>query len=698
MMGKRTNRFCLAATLMIALTDAARSEPPRVPIPRARSSDHSGAVAPQTARLAAPLSSSSALPNDISSADRSAIKHALDLIRRGKTDQLNELVKSISDPAGKKLVEWAYLRSDDCHASLERYLAFINANPGWPSIAMLRRRGEGTLWEDKRDLATIRGFFGNAKPETPKGRFAYARALIAEGNRTGAYAYVREAWRNDTFSRELEAQVLEAFPDALTSADHRARMDRRFLAEDIDGGMRIATRLGGADLAVAKARVAVIRKASNALALLEAIPTESRRDPGYIISRIQWLRRNDRIAEAGALMLSAPRDPGQITGADEWWVERRLLARKLLDIGDPQTAYHVARDAVVPPRENYRGEHEFTAGWIALRFLSNPELAMSHFVRVGQGTLNPITLGRSHYWQGRAAEAMGRTREAREHYESAARHSTAYYGQLARAKLGLNEIALRPLPTPTVAQRNSEVVRATAILYALGERDLVIPLAADLGERLNDTGILTAVGQVVEEHGDARSLLLIGKAALGRSLAVEHIAFPTVGIPNYNAIGPSIDRSVAYAIVRQESAFNQRDLSTANAMGLMQVTPEAGRYVAKKFNIAYNQKRLANDPVYNTQMGAAELGDLLQDYRGSYILSFAGYNAGRGRVREWVARYGDPRDPNVDPVDWVERIPFSETRNYVQRVMENMQVYRARLGMGSRLMIEADMHRGASGN
>ena len=236
------------------------------------------------------------------------------------------------------------------------------------------------------------------------------------------------------------------------------------------------------------------------------------------------------------------------------------------------------------------------------------------------------------------------------------------------------------------------------ILYAVGQRDMVAGAAADLGDRLNDAGALAAIGEVAARNNDARAMLLLGKAALGRGLPLEAYAFPTIGLPNYTAIGPAAEKPLIYAIARQESTFNQKTVSTARAMGLMQVTPAAGKYIAKKFNATYNEKRLLSDPVYNVQFGAAELGDLLVDFRGSYILTFVGYNAGRGRIRDWVARFGDPRDPKVDPVDWVERIPFSETRNYVQRVMENMQVYRIRFGGSDRLMIEADLRRGASTN
>jgi soluble lytic murein transglycosylase len=192
--------------------------------------------------------------------------------------------------------------------------------------------------------------------------------------------------------------------------------------------------------------------------------------------------------------------------------------------------------------------------------------------------------------------------------------------------------------------------------------------------------------------------MLIGKTALGRGYAFDRYAFPTFGLPRYAPIAPQVENAVVYAIARQESAFNARDVSRANALGLMQVTPEAGQHIARKFNVRYDQKRLLHDDVYNMQIGAAELYENISSYRGSFILAFAGYNAGRGRVKEWIERYGDPRDPGIDPVDWVERIPFAETRNYVQRIIENIQVYRARFGGGSNLQIEADIRRGAGPN
>jgi soluble lytic murein transglycosylase len=690
----------------------------RIPLPRARPQQQlasvSSAVTPS--RITAPGGPAVAAPNAIpgparaplppaaslaiSAADLATVKDAITLARNGKSGQVTDLQKTITDPLARKLVEWELLRSDNNTADYSRYAAFISANPSWPSIGLLRRRAEAMVWQEQAEPAFVRAIFAKDQPLTAKGRFALARALLALGDRAGAQAQLRESWRNEALSSDLEDQVLDMFKDLLTVADHKARMDMRFYVEDVDAGLRAANRISPTALAIGKAWAAVIRKAPNAKALLEAVPSEASRDLGFTFARLQWLRREDKVAEAAELMLSVPRDAAQPINADQWWEERRLLARKLLDLGDAQAAYRVARDAAAPSKEGFRWEQPFTAGWIALRFLNDPATAITHFAKVAQGTSNPTTNARAGYWQGRAAEALGRKEEARGAYEAAARNGTAYYGQLARARLGYQDIVLRAPPELSPERRAAiaqlEVVRATELLYTIDQRDLVVPFVADLGERSTDIAVLAELGEVAGRNQDARCMLLIGKAALGRGYALEHYAFPTFGIPQYRAIGPAVDISLVYAIARQESTFYQGDVSSAKAMGLMQVTPEAGRETAKKFGVTYDQKRLLSDSVYNVQMGAAELGDRLEGYRGSYILTFAGYNAGPGRVREWISRYGDPRDAKVDPVDWVERIPFSETRNYVERVLENLQVYRVRLGGGSRLMIEADLHRGAA--
>ncbi|MBI5319989.1 lytic transglycosylase domain-containing protein [Bradyrhizobium sp.] len=632
-----------------------------------------------------------------SQADKDALENVIELLRKRKPDDATQAEAAISDPVARKLAEWLILRSDNNNVTVERYRAFISANPSWPSQSFLRRRLEAALWDDKREDAAIWSWFENESPVSAKGRLALAKAMIARGDRSNAERLVRQAWRNDPMSEDTEGNALDMFGAFLSGGDHKARMDALLYGtENEAAGMRAAKRLGSGHVALAKARIAANRKGGNLKALLDAVPRELHSDPGYLFAKIQLLRRDERFAEAAQLMMSAPKDPGRLHNLDEWWIERRLLARKMIDVNEFRTAYLIARDAALPARDIYKTEQEFTAGWIALRFLSDPAVASQHFARIGVGSVNPTALARAGYWQGRAAEAAGRAQEARAAYTRAAEQSTSYYGQLARAKLGLPQIELNGAPSARGrSPERLEIVRAAQLLYELDEGDIAVPLLADMGEN-GDPEALVGLGEITARYADARGMLLMGKAALNRGLPFDFYAYPVNGIPPFKAIGPEVEKSIVYAIARQESAFNPSVVSPAQAYGLMQVTPDAARYVCKRHGATYDLARLKNDSAYNATLGAAELGGLLEDYRGSYIMTFAAYNAGRGSVKKWIERYGDPRDPKVDAVDWVELIPFSETRNYVQRIMENLQVYRARFGGGTKLQIEADLRRGTS--
>lgn len=611
--------------------------------------------------------------------DLAALKDTIDLARKGKNDDAGAARGRIADPAGQKLAEWFMLRHSESTANFKRYAAFLAANPDWPSSALLRRRAEARLWQENSDAATVHKFTMD-QPTSAKGKFALARVLLTEGDSDRAARLVREAWRSDELSERSEEDSYAAFRDLLTADDHRARMDKRLGAKDYAGARRAAKRLGEDALAIVKACAAVTGKADKAKDYLDDVSTEARRDLGYVLCRAQWLLQKDRIDDAAEAFLAAAPDAMAAQDTDAWWRERRLLARKLLDQGKSRTAYDVVRTAAVPAMEVYRVDYHFMCGWIALRSLDDPKTALMHFAAIDEGSANPLALSRAHYWRGRAEEAMGATADARLSYQAAARYPTAYYGQLARAKLGLDRIELRP-PSPALAAADTlpdERVRAADMLYGIGERDVVFYYAEDFAKESTDIAALEGLGELAGRRNDARTMLEVGKSALARGLALDHYAFPTIGIPEHKQVAPAIETSVIYSVARTESSFDQRDKSPANAVGLMQVTPEAGRDTAKRFGLAYDWDRMVSDPVYNIQMGAAELSALLSEYRGNQIMTFAGYNAGRGRVREWVQARGDPRDPKVDPVDWVERIPLSETRNYVQRVIENVLVYRAR--------------------
>lgn len=632
--------------------------------------------------------------------DLASLKQAIAYIRSDDGEKALAIAGRLQDPAARNLIIWLGLRSTPKDVGFSRAAQFIRERgTSWPSGSLIRRRAEKLLYDEKVDANTVRAFFGQRTPSTGEGKLALAKVLAASGDQRNAAALARMAWRDDELSPDSEKDLLSAFPGLLSREDHKFRSDRMFGQNKFDPAMR-AARLAGADIAaLGHARVAAHRRASNAGALLDAVPASLRKDQGYIFARAQYYRRKDDAHAAARAFAAAPRDPKLIVDADEWWRERRLVARKLLDLGDYKAAYKVAVEAAVPEAENYKADRLFTAGWIALRFLHDSTSAKKLFAQIPKISAHPVTVSRGYYWLGRAEEASGDKIGARINYESAARHTVTYYGQLARARLGLKDLPLPHVPKPPASELASferqEPIRALRLLYAAGARELAIPIYTDFADRAgNDTVGYLLLASIANEMHDARALVLIGKSAMNKGVPAEMVGFPAFGIPKYTHVGPKIDPALVYAIARQESQFDQRVSSTANAKGLMQVIPSTARAIAKKFGLHWDAKKLSGDPVFNVQLGAAELGDLLQAYRGNYVLTFIGYNAGRGRASEWIKKYGDPRDPKVDTVDWIERIPFSETRYYVQRVMENLQVYRVLSGSRQGLSIEADLARG----
>jgi soluble lytic murein transglycosylase len=473
-----------------------------------RKSTHSSDAPPSGAE-AAPLSG-----------DLAGVKNAIDLARKAKTSEATAVQKTIGDPVARKLVEWFILRHSEADAKVNRYAAFIADSPDWPSMGLMRKRAEAWLWQERSDAATVRNFVGD-QPTSAKGRFALARVLLAEGDRDGAASLVRQVWRSDELSERAEADAFELFRDLLTREDHRARMDKRIGAKDISGARRAARHLGSDELSIVKACAA---SGDNTLDLLNEVAADARSDLGYTLCRIRWMMRHDRIDDATGLVLAAAPQTMALQDTDEWWRERRSLARKLLDRGKFEAAYRVVRDAALPASEAYRADFHFMCGWIALRYRNDAATARAHFAHIDDGSANPIVLARANYWRARVAEATGEKDAMRASYEAAARYPTAYYGQLARARLGLDRIELRaPVPVPANPADDGaladERVRAADILYALGERDVVLYFVADLAEQTTDVAVLVALAELTGRRNDARAMLQIGKLALARGRA-----------------------------------------------------------------------------------------------------------------------------------------------------------------------------------
>ena len=619
-------------------------------------------------------------------ADAPLLRQAIEGYRRNDVAGGDAAAQGLRGPLARLTAEWSAIRLDSHLVGLARLDAFAQAHPGWPALGWLGRRTEEAI-AATRDPSLVVARLGSAGPKTVAGRFALAQAERALGHDEAAARLVHGLWRNDELTPWQEAMLARDFASVIGRDDHRIRAERFLYKEKLAAGSKEAALAGPDMVALAKARVAVVNNSPLAEAALAAVPKALQADPLVVLSRVQRLRRLGRAEEAADLVLALPRD-ADVIDPDEWWTERRIVLRKLLDLGDSAKALRLCED-IGPAGTAARIEAAFHAGWIALRFLRDPKTAAPQFDTIARLAETPISKSRAAYWQGRTAEALGDTDGAARRYGEAAGFPITFYGQLAAARLGRSTLALRSAPAATGDAR-SDAVKAADYLYGLGARDLALPLALDIGKFEPSDAQVEALGDVLERNRDARTALMIGKAATQRGLALDDVAFPTFGIPTFNPLPNSADLSVVYAIARQESEFDQRSLSSAGAKGLMQMISSTARSTASRAGVAYDDGRLSSDPAFNAQLGAAHLGTLLDEQQGSFILTFAAYNAGGGAVRDWVAAYGDPRKPGIDMVDWIERIPYSETRNYVQRVMENLQAYRAKLGRPAMLLVGAE--------
>ena len=639
----------------------------------------------------------------LSKSDKANLKGVLSAVYKGRHTEARTQMRRIKDRTARKVAEWYYLRSGGGDATAGKIEAFRLANPHWPGQRLMRRRAEGRLFRKSPSHETVLDFFKDTPPTSGAGKAALAGAHLKAGNEAKAKTLIASAWRDYVLDKSTEARILKRHGDLLTKTDHKARIDKLIYQDRksrLAPALRLAARLGKAEQKKVEARAAVVRRSRSAGKLLKAVKADAASDVGLYFNRIQWLRRNDRDKEAWKLLQEAPTEPELLIDLNEWWVERRINARSALNAGHAEIAYHIANNHG-PVSGKYYADAKFLAGWIGLRFLNKPQEAYTHFLALRTAVSKPKTIARAEYWLGRATQALGKHDDSETHFRNASTYFATYYGQLAIQSLNPQpqplHVPATPVPTEEDVKRllDRDAVQALGVVRAAGLNRLTRPFFYQLARTLDSPAEVALLAELARRFDQLQASVRLSKIAFNRGLAIRDYAFPVDVLPKYKRLNDGVEPALLHALSRQESEFNAVAKSPVGARGLMQLMPRTARSIARSYRVRYKSNSLTADPSYNMMLGAAHLRDLVDIFRGSYIMSLAAYNAGGPRVRQWVKAFGDPRSPDIDPIDWIEQIPFTETRNYVQKVLESLQVFRARLeGPDRALQLLQDLNRG----
>ena len=603
---------------------------------------------------------------------------AMDLMRAEKWDQALRAAGK-RNSVGRDIIEWHRLRAS--MGSPDEVLTFLQRRPDWPGLAWLRKKSETAM--AGAGTANILQFYAGQPPQSAEGALSLAKALIASGQRGDGEAGLVIAWRTMPMGEGLQSLYLQDF-SKLLKPHHTARLDRMLWDGHLVSSRRMLSLVPEGDRKLAEARIALQDKAPGVDAKIKAIPAALQNVPGLAYDRFVWRDQKRRREDAITLMAERSISANALGEPENWARRRRDLSRQDMRDGNNQRAYRLAANHYLTPEAGYAySDLEWIAGYIALQKLGDAARAVQHFQRFSDSVTTPISLGRGGYWLGRAYEALGDADNAQAAYARGAAYQTSFYGILAAEKIGrpFDPNFLQPPQLPPWRKApfmKSSVTEAGLLLLAAGELDLSERFLTHLVESLDDTAA-AQLGEMVVELGRPHLAVMISKRAARRGQTLYEAYYPLHPVAEQKL---PMAKEMTLAIARRESEFDAKVISGAGARGLMQVMPATARLVAGDLGILTNHDtgRLTAEWKYNARLGANYLAGLAGEFQGNVVMMAAGYNAGPKRPIAWMDRYGDPRDGSPDIIDWIEHIPFNETRNYVMRVTESLPVYRARLG------------------
>jgi len=619
----------------------------------------------------------------MSEADARLFRKSLSNAKLGRWADVGRAIGQINDPVAKDVLRW--LRAaNDRNAPTETLKYVHQSLSDWPRMTTIRAKAEKRMFDEAWSSQRVFDWFtGQTEPVSGEGRAALARAYYAQGDDANGGKYLRLAWRESRLTRDRQKKIFGLYRDKLTKEDHAARADHLIWLgyRYFDSARALLPHMSRSDRALKNARLKLNRNASGINSAINAIADSQLTDPGFLYERARWRRKKKSKTYALPVYLSARSAPTSEVGKSAMWREKKIMAYWAISEGDLKEAYQLTLHHGFTRGTEF-ADAEFLGGWLALTGLKDPERAARHFTRLRDGVGSPISLARANYWLGRASEASGDGQQD-QHYRLAAQYPNTYYGMLAGLEVDGPSHTIS-LPPEFVSEQDKAAFASDNRVYALrllgeaGEERYYSQLSYYMDDEVESLSQLSLLSELAEDYGFMRPSLRAAKQAGRFQSMLTESGYPLVS--SIDALPKqTFEEAFVYAIARQESEFAPNAVSSAKAYGMMQMINSTAKATARKHRIKYDVNRLASDGDYAAKMGALHLNDLLKKWDGSYILAAVSYNAGPHRAKQWIKTYGDPRSGDVDPIDWVEKIPFSETRNYVMRVMENMQVYRARL-------------------
>ena len=635
----------------------------------------------------------------LSPADHAIFTRAFAAAAEGDWARALSLGNQGQDSTGRQLLQWRYALDRNSGAKFADIDGVIGLASNWPSRGSLYARAETAITRGM-PVATIVQWFNGRAPASPIGDVRLGEAMTETGQQSQGALLIRKGWSEGSFDESTEKDILDHDKAYLTPEADRARLDALIWLNDLAGAKRQMVRVDSRSAAIARARIALADGLGRARAALANAMVAESSDPGLLFDWSRALRADHQDSQAHAMLLKI--DPTEIARdhTQRWWNEVSVQARAALTAGDTRMALQLADHGEVPVGDQYV-DQQFLSGFISLRYLRDPSRALIYFQRLTNNVTRPISKSRGEYWQGRAYEALGDTAQAYNHYRVAAAYPESFYGQLAVARtesaplLHVNETPVQPIARGEI--ENDPLMPQMRVLADLDQITTLRLFAEREAEVYSSPPHLKAFLATLTDWGYREIAVRVAKEAGYGGIHMTGYAFPTITLPEYRAPGPTPQPALVHALIRQETEFDPEAVSSAGAMGLMQVMLPVAKSSSKIAGVRYRPGDLLIDPNYNIQLGMIDFSGNYAKAEGSLILAIADYNAGPGNVHKWLTANGDPRDGKVDAIDWIEEIPFGETRNYVERVIENMEVYKNRLaGREMPLTVMTDLYAPAS--